>query len=171
MPADGASPVDRARPQGSELADLISFAGLPSASSVLVLGAGASDLVPALREAGHRAIGVGTPAAGVAGDVRRMPVRSGSVDAALCRDLVTREADPEAILAELVRAVKPGGVLVLEEQVARGADGRRAIEALCAHLAGEYLGIEAFRWAEPDRVARWILRVPPGSKPPSAGDR
>lgn len=52
-------------------------------------------------------------AARVQGDVERLPVATASVDAAVSWDVLEHVARPDRALAELRRAVRPGGVIVL----------------------------------------------------------
>jgi len=51
----------------------------------------------------------------VQGDARDLPVRDGSVDAVLIVDAYHHLPDPERVLAASARALRPGGVLVIQE--------------------------------------------------------
>lgn len=50
---------------------------------------------------------------GVAGDGLQLPVRPGSFDLALCIQVLEHTYEPERMVRELVRALKPGGRLIL----------------------------------------------------------
>jgi demethylmenaquinone methyltransferase/2-methoxy-6-polyprenyl-1,4-benzoquinol methylase len=99
--------------------------GLAPASVVLDLAAGTGDLCRDLQAAGHRPVGVDlswgmlaaarTTAPLVQADVTRLPVPDAGVDGATCGFALRNLADLDAFLAELARAVRPGGrVSVLE---------------------------------------------------------
>lgn len=45
-----------------------------------------------------------------AGDAGRLPFRDGSFDAACCCDVLEHVADPEGVIAEIARVLRPGGV-------------------------------------------------------------
>ena len=49
----------------------------------------------------------------VVGDLLRMPVRSGAVDAILCTETLEHLTEPQAFLVEAARALRPGGTLHL----------------------------------------------------------
>lgn len=51
----------------------------------------------------------------VQGDAARLPVKDASVDAVLILDALHHMADPEGVVAETARVLRPGGVLVLLE--------------------------------------------------------
>ena len=78
--------------------------------------AGLDYSVPSLGKAGQR-----SPAgiAWVAADARRLPVRDGVVDGALCFGVMQALAGPEAALAELRRVVRPGGEVWVDALNAR----------------------------------------------------
>jgi demethylmenaquinone methyltransferase / 2-methoxy-6-polyprenyl-1,4-benzoquinol methylase len=94
-------------------------------SVVLDLAAGTGDLCRDLQAEGHRPVGVDlsagmlaaarTTAPLVQADVTRLPVPDAGVDGATCGFALRNLADLDAFLAELARAVRPGGrVAVLE---------------------------------------------------------
>src|SRR5215210_1842042 len=98
---------------------------LPAGSLVLDLAAGTGDLCRDLQAAGHRPVGVDlswgmlaaarTTAPLLQADVTRLPVPDGRADGATCGFALRNLADLDAFLAELARAVRPGGrVAVLE---------------------------------------------------------
>lgn len=51
----------------------------------------------------------------VRGDARRLPFASGAVDAAIIVDALHHVPDPATVLADCVRVVAPGGVVVVRE--------------------------------------------------------
>jgi SAM-dependent methyltransferase len=100
------------------LGDVVELAGL----RVLDVGGGAGYLSAACRGAGARAVlvepstseltwrgPVREPA--VVGDGRRLPVRSGAADVVLCSNVLEHTPAPYGLLAELVRAARPGGLV------------------------------------------------------------
>ncbi|MEU2789802.1 methyltransferase domain-containing protein [Streptomyces sp. NPDC007100] len=82
-----------------------------------VLGA---DLTPEMLAAAVRA-GRGRLAPLLLADVSRLPLRDGSLDAVFAAGLLSHLPDPGAGLAELARAVRPGGRLALFHPVGRAA--------------------------------------------------
>ncbi|GGV29812.1 methyltransferase [Streptomyces longisporoflavus] len=121
--------------------------GLPPGGSVLDAGCGTGRALPALREAvGARGTVLGidlTPAmleaatragrdrAGrlLLGDVARLPLRDGSLDAVFGAGLISHLPDPPENLRELRRVVRSGGTLALFHPIGRAAlaarQGRR----------------------------------------------
>ncbi|MGW1913658.1 class I SAM-dependent methyltransferase [Streptomyces sp. NPDC002076] len=93
--------------------------------SGVVLGA---DLTPAMLEAAMRA---GRDRNGhlLLADVAALPLRSGALDAVFAAGLIAHLPRPEENLRELVRVVRPGGVLALFHPIGRAAlaarQGRR----------------------------------------------
>jgi ubiquinone/menaquinone biosynthesis C-methylase UbiE len=51
------------------------------------------------------------------GDVNALPIESGSVDAAFANMVLHHAEDPEAMLREMARVVKPGGVVAVVDEV------------------------------------------------------
>lgn len=51
--------------------------------------------------------------ADVVGDAQRLPVASAVVDSILCSEVLEHVRDPDAVVAEVFRALKPGGILLL----------------------------------------------------------
>ncbi|MEV0094933.1 methyltransferase domain-containing protein [Streptomyces sp. NPDC050738] len=113
--------------------------GLRPGDTVLDAGCGTGRALPALREAvgaGGRVLGIDlTPemlAAAVRagrdrsgrlllGDVARLPVRTGSLDAVFGGGLISHLPEPRQNLGELARAVRPGGLLALFHPIGRAA--------------------------------------------------
>jgi ubiquinone/menaquinone biosynthesis C-methylase UbiE len=93
-----------------------------------VLGA---DLTPemiseAVRAGRHRSAHL------LLADVRRLPLRGGSLDAVFAAGLVSHLAGPESGLRELARVVRPGGALALFHPVGRAALAERQGRELTA---------------------------------------
>ncbi|WP_078888448.1 class I SAM-dependent methyltransferase [Streptomyces sclerotialus] len=82
-----------------------------------VLGA---DLTPEMLDAAVRA-GRDAEAALMLADVSALPVRDGALDAVFAAGLISHLAAPSRDLAELARAVRPGGRLALFHPVGRAA--------------------------------------------------
>jgi ubiquinone/menaquinone biosynthesis C-methylase UbiE len=53
----------------------------------------------------------------VAGDVSRLPLEHGSVDAAFANMVLLHGAYPAAMLREMVRVVRPGGTVAITDEV------------------------------------------------------
>ncbi|MFH8487305.1 class I SAM-dependent methyltransferase [Streptomyces longisporoflavus] len=124
--------------------------GLPPGGSVLDAGCGTGRALPALREAvGPRGTVLGidlTPAmleaarrtgrdrAGrlVLGDVARLPLRDGSLDAVFGAGLISHLPDPAENLRELRRVVRSGGTLALFHPIGRAALAARQGRKLTA---------------------------------------
>ncbi|GAA1184488.1 class I SAM-dependent methyltransferase [Streptomyces hebeiensis] len=132
---------------GPAYAAAVAALGLRPGDAVLDAGCGTGRALPALREAvGPRGTVLGvdlTPemlqAAVRAGrrgsgplllaDVRRLPVRSNTLDAVFGAGLISHLPRPADHLRELARVVRPGGLLALFHPVGRAAlaarQGRR----------------------------------------------
>ena len=158
------------RPMPERLEELLDFAAVPAGSLVLDVGCGRGSLSLALARRGCSVVGVDpsapTPAVArfIRGRLEEIPVRSGAFDAAFSRGTFHRSADPESMLSEMVRAVRPGGLLVIQDLLApdRERAGLLTGEELCAHFAGERLEVVANRVDSegPRRIATWLLRAP-----------
>lgn len=68
----------------------------------------------------------------VAGDATRLPVREGTADAVLVVDALHHMPDHEAVLCEVARVLRPGGVVVLREFDPRTVRGRALVAAEAA---------------------------------------
>lgn len=92
---------------------------------VLEVGCGYGHLLPLLRKRGARYIGVdiaasalrqvptGEDGLAVLGDACLLPVADASCDVVLCMEVYEHLADPDRLVRELRRVVKPGGYVVL----------------------------------------------------------
>ncbi len=153
---------------------LLDFVHLPEGCTVLCIGDDPRGMVQGLHQEGHRGLGLledataESPVSGGAflmGKPQALPLRCGALDAILCAGVLYRQENPEAVLEELRRALRPGGYLVIQEPLAEvGATGRYlSTDELCAHLAGEQLVVVAHR-QEPTTsavpLATWVLQVP-----------
>ncbi|MGW1165741.1 class I SAM-dependent methyltransferase [Streptomyces sp. NPDC001153] len=85
--------------------------------SGLVMGA---DVTPAMLEAAVRA-GRHREGRLLLADVAALPLRSGSLDAVFAAGLIAHLPRPEENLRELVRVVRPGGMLALFHPIGRAA--------------------------------------------------
>lgn len=100
------------------------------------------------------------------GDLHRLPLADGEVDAVVCTLSLTHVPALEPVMAEFARVLRPGGHLVLSdthhERVFRGSipsvrcpDGRPARVSTYRHHAGDYLraalphGLQVRRCEEP----------------------
>ncbi len=147
VPADLDAP-DPGRDQ--RLRHLLRFANLPQGSRILDVGAGDGRLALALAEDGAReVVGVdispamlemaeylrlssGSPAALRVSyrlaPAQRMPFLNESFDAIICRLLLHHTQKPELILREIVRLLKPGGILILADLLSADDPVKRATQ-------------------------------------------
>jgi SAM-dependent methyltransferase len=95
-----------------------------SGKDVLDLGAGRGHYASLAQARGaRRAVGLdftpemvlGMSATGVVGDAQRLPFRSGSLDVVVAALVMSYLPDRRRALAEVVRVLRPGGVLVLSD--------------------------------------------------------
>jgi SAM-dependent methyltransferase len=97
------------------------------------------------------------------GDVRRMPLRDGAVDAVISLGVVEHdEAGPAAALAETRRIIKPGGTLVLAvpfNNLWRRCIGNRVMDRITRRrlAEGHRLGFNEYRFSK--REMRGFLRA------------
>jgi ubiquinone/menaquinone biosynthesis C-methylase UbiE len=140
---------------------------------------GTGRLAGILAEAGHDVVAVDAspemllrarvkelPAKLLLGDVRRLPVRSESMDLAVCALALTHVEDLSLPLAEIARVVRPGGHVILSDvhpvAVATGAqaffkmsDGSRGVARNHVHWPSSYVdafsasGLVVERMSEP----------------------
>lgn len=109
--------------------DPVSFSRLSVDETVVEVGAGtgnflalftragrriAVDLTPSMLEQARRHEGLDL----VAGDGRRLPLRSGAVDLVTSAQALHHVQDPAAVVKEMRRVARPGGRVLLVDQVA-----------------------------------------------------
>jgi SAM-dependent methyltransferase len=114
---------------GEDLATIAAWCA--GADRALDVATGAGHTAGALRDAGVGTV-VAVDAApamvatavetqgveGIVADAERLPVADGTVDAVTCRIAAHHFPDPAAFVAEAARVVSPGGVVVVEDNVA-----------------------------------------------------
>ncbi|HET9314511.1 MAG TPA: class I SAM-dependent methyltransferase [Vicinamibacteria bacterium] len=108
---------------------LLGGLSIPARAHVLELGCGAGTYVRYLSRLGHRAIGVdyavpsliravtrdpGQSGKYLAADGYELPFRHGTFDLVVCIGVLQALGEPERLLREVARALKPGGILVVE---------------------------------------------------------
>lgn len=110
--------------------DPVAFARTVPGETVVEVGAGTGNFLALFAEVAGRRIAVDlTPAmlaqarrqAGielVAGDGRRLPLRSGSVDLVTSAQALHHVHDPATVVKEMRRVARPGGRVLLVDQVA-----------------------------------------------------
>jgi SAM-dependent methyltransferase len=148
-------------------ASLLDYVELPGEGKVLCVGTDPAGLVNGLRRRDLDGVGLLTPgqavsgpaASYVAGRMQALPVCDSAVVGVVCTDALHVQDDPEAVLAEMRRVLRPGGLLVIHEPLAGVDDDIHLTpEELCAHLAGEQLAVTAHR--QQSSTATWVLQVP-----------
>ncbi|MBX3015471.1 MAG: methyltransferase domain-containing protein, partial [Caldilineaceae bacterium] len=132
------------------LRHLLKFANLPKNLRIMDLGTGTGSLALILAEDGAtEVVGVDispamlevaeylrlSSASAAASRVsfrlaaaQRMPFRSDSFDAIVCRLVLNHTHKPEHIVQELVRLLKPGGILILAELLGADDSVKRATQ-------------------------------------------
>lgn len=91
----------------------LAFALAPHVREVVAL-----DLVPELLAEGRRRAPAGAAVEFVEGDAARLPFPAGSFDLAGCARTLHHTARPERVVAELTRVVRPGGRVLVIDQIA-----------------------------------------------------
>jgi SAM-dependent methyltransferase len=104
----------------SDSAELIQQHHDLDGSTVLDLGAGPAQFAAVFREAGAHYVAIdydvtvaSVADGGVVADAHQLPVRDGSVDIVFSSNLVEHVRDPQVVADEMVRAVRPGGLVFL----------------------------------------------------------
>lgn len=121
--------LDAATGKGPFLQRLAS--GLPSTGWI------ALDETPAMLAAGRGAIGEELPDLPVLwlrGRVEALPIPDGALDTACLSCSLHHLTDPGLGLRELLRVLRPGGLLLVNEMVADGLDERQALHRDTHHL-------------------------------------
>jgi ubiquinone/menaquinone biosynthesis C-methylase UbiE len=110
--------------------DVVAFSRARPGDTVVEVGAGTGNFLSLFREVAARLVAVDlTPAMLaqarghdglhlVAGDGRRLPLRSQSVDLAASAQALHHVHDPVAVVKEMRRVTRPGGRVLLVDQVA-----------------------------------------------------
>lgn len=135
--------------------------GLPPGSAVADVGCGTGDLCRELERSGHRPVGFdlseGMLRAGARGlpvvlaDGLRLPVGDGAVDGVTCGFALRNVVDPQGLLGELARVLRPGGRLALLEVAEPAWPPARAVHRLYFHrvvpvVGGALSDREAYRY-------------------------
>ena len=107
--------------QASEVADVGTGTGFVAAGlAPRVKRVVGIDNAPAMLEvarANLRALGVSNVNL-VVGEASRLPMEDGAVDAAFANMVLHHAEDPETMLREMVRTVRPGGTVAIADEVA-----------------------------------------------------
>lgn len=96
----------------------------------------------------------------VAGDGAALPVAAGSIDLAVASHAIEEAAEPEAVLRELARVVRWGGVVRVQSQAWRLPEPELESVTLTEGVDG-LLFTYARRTQEPARERRYVLVLPP----------
>jgi demethylmenaquinone methyltransferase/2-methoxy-6-polyprenyl-1,4-benzoquinol methylase len=124
--------------------------GLPPGSLVVDVGCGPGELCLELARRGHRAVGVdvsegmlraavGTPVR-VLGDGTALPLAGRSVDGVTCGFALRNVVDPDLLLAEVGRVLRPGGRLALLEVAEPAWGPARAVHRGYFHHVVPWVG-------------------------------
>jgi SAM-dependent methyltransferase len=147
---------------------ILSSLGLPASPRALDLGCGGGTYVRLLAGLGHRTVGLdysvpsleraraadpGPKGRYLAGEAYGLPFRDESFDLVVSIGVLQALAEPERVLDEIVRVLRPGGAVVIEALNRRAliARGRRLVEAM------RRLPPRVLAW-DPVEVAEWLRR-------------
>jgi SAM-dependent methyltransferase len=132
------------RPGGMVLTErALALCRFPAGARVLDLGCGTGATLARLREVGLAAVGLDRSASLLAlAEVRRVPLLAGRaetlplagdcLDGVFCECVLSAVDRPEATLAEIARALRPGGLLVLADLYLRPGPAAQATAKGCA---------------------------------------
>jgi SAM-dependent methyltransferase len=123
-------------------------------STVVDLGCGPGHYTRALRRAGAFVIPIdldrsefelpgGPPGGQLVGSGMDLPVRSGSIDGLLCSNMIEHTPDPERVVTEMCRVVRPGGWIWLSWTNWYSPWGGHDMSPF--HYLGPELGLRAYR--------------------------
>ena len=105
-----------AHPGGERLTrHLVDRLALRPAAVVADLACGAGATLAVLRSRGHVAVGVDLTPTQVVGDAQQLPLRPSTFDAVLIECSLSTFDRPQDALAEVLRVLRPGGVLGLTD--------------------------------------------------------
>jgi phosphatidylethanolamine/phosphatidyl-N-methylethanolamine N-methyltransferase len=90
-------------------------------------------------------------------DAAQLDFPDASFDVVMAQYVVTTAPDPEAVLDEFARVVRPGGEIILASRVGAEAGLRRRVEHLLAPVARRLGWRTEFPWT---RYAAWLARRP-----------
>lgn len=150
---------------------------------VLDVGCGAGNLLSKLPPC--RAFGVDVEPeilrGGVAGDAAALPFRDGVFDIVFCSEVIEHVPDPDGLVAELRRVLRPGGVAVVSTinrlslraiRTGKPLTGKRhSIQHLREYTSGtlrrqlrRHFAVEAFRCVGVRRSKRGLMKwIPAGA--------
>ncbi len=147
---------------------ILSTLGLPASPRALDLGCGGGTYVRLLAGLGHRTVGLdysvpsleraraadpGPKGGYLAGEAYGLPFRNGTFDLVVSIGVLQALVEPERVLDEIARVLRPGGALVIEA-LNRGAliaRGRKLAETM------RRLPPRVLAW-NPAEVAGWLDR-------------
>jgi 2-polyprenyl-6-hydroxyphenyl methylase/3-demethylubiquinone-9 3-methyltransferase len=110
--------------RGPYVLSTLENAGAVQGSRVLEIGSGGGFLAATLFDAGYEVIGIDPAVAAVHEAVKhvdapfllavgeKLPFGDGSFDAVVCSEVLEHVQDPAAVIAEVSRVLRPGGVFV-----------------------------------------------------------
>ncbi len=90
-------------------------------------------------------------------DAERLTFPDNSFDVVMAQYVVTTAPNPEAVLDEFARVVRPGGEIILVSRVGAEGGPRKAVEHLFMPVARRLGWRTEFAWA---RYANWVKRTP-----------
>src|SRR5690606_15342189 len=90
-------------------------------------------------------------------DAERLTFPEGSFDVVMAQYVVTTAPNPEAVLDEFARVVRPGSEIILVSRVGAEGGPRKTIERLFMPVARRLGWRTEFAWA---RYADWVKRTP-----------